>query len=57
MIDSMKSSIEKINSLDLAEFYQNGQEVIDRVKELTEIALKETKKYPFCPVRVLLLDF
>ena len=41
----------------MSEFYVDGQEVIDRVKFLSEKAAKETKKYPFCPVRILLLDF
>ena len=57
MIESLKSSIKNLGLIEQAEFYQNGQQVIDRVKQLTQNALKEAKFFPICPVRVLLLDF
>lgn len=57
MLDSIKSSIMRIDAMDVTEFYTDGQQVINRVKELTQIALKEAKSFPVCPVRILLLDF
>ena len=41
----------------ITEQYENGKEVIARVKELTEIAIKKAISFPICPVRVLILDF
>ena len=57
MVESMRNSIQEIGLIDLTEFYYNGQDIINRVKELTEIALIEVQSLPVCPVRVLLLDF
>lgn len=54
---SISCCLKRLNALDQTEFYTNGQQVIDRVKELTNSALHESKSYPICPVRLLLLDF
>ena len=53
----MRNSIQEIGLKDFTEFYYNGQDVINRVKELTEIALIDAQGLPVCPVRILLLDF
>ena len=41
----------------MAEFFENGQQVIDRVKALTLECIRTEKVFPICPVSVLLLDF
>lgn len=47
-----------IKQLEITEFYSDGQQVFERVKFLTEMALKNNKNsVSLCPVAILLLDF
>lgn len=57
MLESIQSSIKRIDALDVTEFYANGQQVIDRVIELTDSAIKKARCFPICPVRIVLLDY
>jgi len=41
----------------LSEFYINGQQVIDRVKELVFEQIQTATSYPLRPVHALILDF
>ena len=43
VLDSMYSSIKKIGMIDVSEFYSDGEQVINRVKKLTETAINEAK--------------
>jgi CheY-like chemotaxis protein len=56
-IEIIKSKMKEMNMEDYAEYYNNGQAVIDRVKQLTEESLKNAELFPICPVSILLLDF
>ena len=46
-----------MGALNFTEFFVDGQQIIDRVKVLTETALKEAKCFPICPVQILITDF
>jgi hypothetical protein len=56
-LESLKMSIEEIFMLDLSEFYINGQQVVDRVKQLVDERLHTAKSFPIRPVHALILDF
>ena len=53
----LKHQIEAIGAYNLTEFFKNGQEIIDRVKVLTETAIKKAKYFPISPVNIMILDF
>ena len=56
-LESLKMSIEEIAMTDLSEFYINGQQVIDRVKQLVYDRLHTAKSFPIRPAHALILDF
>ena len=53
----MKLDFEKMGIIDLAEFFLNGKMILERVKDLTHKAIQDSKAFPICPVKILLLDF
>ena len=58
-IQTIKMSLETINELQNSEFFINGQEVIDRVRDIVAQIQSERKTLtePIQPLEVLLLDF
>ena len=56
-LELIKMSIQEINLMDLSEFYINGQQVVDRVKQIVNDQLLSAKSFPIRPARALILDF
>ena len=56
-LETLKMSIQEIALMDLSEFYINGQQVVDRVKQLVNDQLLSAKSFPIRPAHALILDF